>query len=245
MFFILRAQFVRVTLARGVFIGEAVTLTAAALGAFSMGIFAYALLPVVSKAFFAKEDTKTPLITNVAGIVVSVVLAVLLVYVIFPANGFSEFLAHIFKAASAEDVAIIGLPLSVSIGGIVSLLLLFLAFFKKKENRAILPEILFAFIRIPAVSILAGLAAWSTLHIFAHFFPLSITLEYNIRISFYWIAQASAAGLVGAVVYLFFAYFFKFEEFNILMSFVRAKLKKALPPKKTHSIHHEDISSAG
>lgn len=246
MFYILRAQIVRITLARGEFIGEDVTLTAAALGAFSIGIFAYALMPVVAKAFFAKEDTKTPLITNIVGMVVNVSLAALLIYVVFPYDGLLGIVSGFLKAEGAEGVAVIGLPLATAIGGITSLSLLLVAFFRKKENQKILREIVSAFIRIPLISILAGLSGWSTLYLFAYFFPTSLVFEYNFRITFYWIAQATASGLVSMFVYVLLSYLFKFDELNVLISFLRTKFtkKKVIEHMPVEHEHYEDIPPA-
>jgi len=52
--------------------------TAGALAAFAAGLPAYVLIKVLSPGFFAREDTKTPVIFAAAGVVVNIVLSLLL-----------------------------------------------------------------------------------------------------------------------------------------------------------------------
>jgi len=70
-----RAQIVRVILGYGEFSWDATRLTAAALGAFALSVFAQSLIPLFSRAFYALEDTKTPVIVNICSIGLNIALS--------------------------------------------------------------------------------------------------------------------------------------------------------------------------
>jgi putative peptidoglycan lipid II flippase len=52
--------------------------TAATLGAFLLGLAAHAMIAVLARAFYAQQDTKTPVIAGLVAVVVDCVLAVVL-----------------------------------------------------------------------------------------------------------------------------------------------------------------------
>ena len=64
---------------RGAFDAHATSLTATALLYLSLGLFAYALRDIFSRAFYALQDTVTPMINSGITIAVNIVLLVLLV----------------------------------------------------------------------------------------------------------------------------------------------------------------------
>ena len=61
------------------FTPSAVQLTAATLLAFSVGLVAHALIAVLARAFYATQDTLTPVLAAVGAVVVNTVLAVILI----------------------------------------------------------------------------------------------------------------------------------------------------------------------
>jgi putative peptidoglycan lipid II flippase len=63
---------------RGAFDRDAAEATAAALAAFAIGLPAYVLVKVLQPAFFAREDTVTPLKITAASVVTNVVLSLVL-----------------------------------------------------------------------------------------------------------------------------------------------------------------------
>lgn len=219
LFFILRAHIVRIVLGTGEFGWEATRLTAAALGAFTLGIFAYTLTPILVRAFYAKEDSKTPLIATFVGSALNIVLSVILIYFIFPKDGLLVALGKLLKVSDLSSIAIIGLPLAFSISGIVSLIVLFTAFFKDARNRIVIKEFLASFIRVGLASLAAGFAAWFSLKAFVLFSGTDTFLKIT--------AQAVLATFSAGVFYLFIVYIFRFEEFKILTQFLRSAFKKS------------------
>ena len=70
-----RAQIVRVILGYGEFSWEDTRLTAAALGAFALSIFAQSLVPLFSRAFYALQATQTPVLINVCSVGLHIALS--------------------------------------------------------------------------------------------------------------------------------------------------------------------------
>ncbi|MBO6758035.1 MAG: murein biosynthesis integral membrane protein MurJ [Roseibium sp.] len=75
---VLPHELVSVLFERGRFDGEAVNGTAAALAAFAFGLPAFVLNKVFSPGYFAREDTKTPMIFAAIAMVVNVTLSIAL-----------------------------------------------------------------------------------------------------------------------------------------------------------------------
>lgn len=74
-FFLLRAQIVRVAFGAGAFDWEDTIMTFETLGALTISIFAQATVPLLTRAFYVKQDTKTPVIISILSIALNVVLA--------------------------------------------------------------------------------------------------------------------------------------------------------------------------
>jgi putative peptidoglycan lipid II flippase len=77
---LLAEPIVRLLFERGQFTPADTLRTASALAAFAIGIPAFVAIKALTPGFFAREDTKTPLYTAVASIVVNVVLNVVFLY---------------------------------------------------------------------------------------------------------------------------------------------------------------------
>ncbi len=75
---LLRAQIVRVILGSGQFDWNATISTADALACFALGLVGQSLIPVLSRAFFAFSNTKTPFVIGVISELISIIAALLL-----------------------------------------------------------------------------------------------------------------------------------------------------------------------
>src|SRR3989344_2428686 len=76
---LLRAHIVRVVLGSGSFDWNATLLTAQKLGYFAIAISAQGLIPLMARAFYAAEDTRTPVIISISGMCITIGLALFLV----------------------------------------------------------------------------------------------------------------------------------------------------------------------
>ncbi|MCW1930286.1 MAG: murein biosynthesis integral membrane protein MurJ [Candidatus Kerfeldbacteria bacterium] len=103
---IFRAQIVRLVYGTGSFNWEDTILTAQTLGIFSLSMFAQALTPLCTRAFFAEHKARIPIILSACTLVVSVVLASVLV----------------------KPFGVYGLAAAYSIASVLRLCLLFIVF---------------------------------------------------------------------------------------------------------------------
>jgi putative peptidoglycan lipid II flippase len=78
VFFLLRAQIVRLALGAGAFDWDATIATADVMGIFAISMTFQALVPLLARAFYALQDTWTPLIAGVTAEAFNLLLAVLL-----------------------------------------------------------------------------------------------------------------------------------------------------------------------
>ena len=72
-FILLRVEIVRLVLGTGSFDFQDTFETAAALGVFSISLFAQSVVPVLARAFYSLEDTKTPVAISVTAVIINVV----------------------------------------------------------------------------------------------------------------------------------------------------------------------------
>jgi putative peptidoglycan lipid II flippase len=79
LFAIVRVEVVSLLFEDGSDGGAALSLTAATLFAFLVGLAAHSLIAVLARAFYARQDTLTPVLAAVGAVVVNVTLAVVLV----------------------------------------------------------------------------------------------------------------------------------------------------------------------
>jgi putative peptidoglycan lipid II flippase len=70
---------VQTVFVRGEFGAESAALTATALGVYALGLPGHGAIEVLARAFFARQDTRTPVILGVSGMALNVLLASLLV----------------------------------------------------------------------------------------------------------------------------------------------------------------------
>jgi len=78
LFFLLRAQMVRVLYGDGAFDWEDTILTLETFGFLIMSIFAQALIPLLTRAFYVQHDTKTPVVISSFTIALNAILSVIL-----------------------------------------------------------------------------------------------------------------------------------------------------------------------
>ncbi len=77
--FLLREPIIRLLLERGRFGLESTDAVAWALQFYALGLFAYATVEIVTRAFYALHDTLTPVLVGLASMVINIVLCLLLV----------------------------------------------------------------------------------------------------------------------------------------------------------------------
>jgi putative peptidoglycan lipid II flippase len=103
---ILRAQIVRVILGSGKFDWEDTILTFQTLGLLSLSLFAQALMPLLTRSFYALHNTKTPFYIALVSEAVNIILVLLLIK---PYGVYG--LAIAFSAASVVNMALLSIYL--------------------------------------------------------------------------------------------------------------------------------------
>lgn len=124
LIFIFRNQIIEIVLKSGRFDESSAQLASASLGLFSLGIFATSLIPLVFRAFFAFQDTKTPTIIALAAMLLNIVLSFGFVWLLSFDNFFQDFMIKFFSLEGIDNIAVLGLPLAFSIDSILQFILL-------------------------------------------------------------------------------------------------------------------------
>src|SRR3989338_3368804 len=215
--FILRAHIVRIALGSGEFGWVDTRLTAAALGLFCVGIFAHSLVPVLSRAFYAKQDTKTPVVINIAGMAVNVALSFLFVFWAFDLVWFSDMVKNFMDLYDVSNVRLLGLPFAFSVAGIADFTLLFYVISRKCENNAFVSSVYYSVFKISLSSIASGVACYGALFL----------IEPFVDTNTFWglFMQAAFASVCGAVVYLAGMFFMKSQELYSFLDIAKKRLR--------------------
>ena len=215
LFFILRAQIVRVILGTGQFSWLDTRLTAAALGIFSLSIFAQGLIPLISRAFYAFQNTRTPVLISLFSILLNICFSFLFVWILTSANIFSSFFSTILKLEGIKEIAVLGLPLAFSLANLVNFIVL-LKIFDRKIGCWQSKRILISFIKIIFATLLMGLTTYSFLYL------LNIFLVTNTFIGIF--SQAILAALAGFVIYCLAMTLLKAPEIGLITKSIKDKL---------------------
>lgn len=130
-------QIVSLLFGRGAFTGEAISMTANALFYYSIGMIAFGLRDILARAFYAQQDTKTPMINSAISVVINIVLNIIL----------------------AKYLGIGGLALATSISSIVAMVLMFVTL-RKKIGPFGLKMLARSFMKIIVASVIMGFLAY-------------------------------------------------------------------------------------
>jgi putative peptidoglycan lipid II flippase len=126
---------------RGAFTSEAVIMTSAALRFYSLGMLAFGLREVLSRAFYALQDTRTPMVNGAIAVVINIVLNLIL----------------------SRYLGIGGLALATSFSGLVATLLLFVTL-REKIGGFGMKTVFSSFCKISVASLVMGVIARSLYH---------------------------------------------------------------------------------
>jgi putative peptidoglycan lipid II flippase len=155
---------------RGAFGYEEAVLTARALSAFAVGLWSVSMVRLIVPAFYAMEDTRTPVITAAGAFVANCCFSLILMGPV-AASGDSRVadgIARLTQTLSLFNLRHAGLALSTSLAATVNLILL-VVFLRRRLGELAGREVLPSFVRsliaavamVPAVRFVAGLTDWS------------------------------------------------------------------------------------
>ncbi len=142
LFIVLRAQIVRVIYGTGKIGWEETILLFEVLAIFSISLFAQGIIPLISRAFWALHNAKTPFFTSLASVMINIILAFSL----------------------SKQYGITGLVGAFSISSIINALLLYYLI-NKKIGFIYHRKIYNPLLKISASSIIAGFFCYKTLYL--------------------------------------------------------------------------------
>ena len=123
IFIVLRAQIVRVILGSPTFSWENTRLVAASLAIFSVSILAQGMIALMSRAYYAKGDTRRPLVINLFCSIVIVILSYIFLQLFEFSSFFRYFIESILKVSDIPGTEVLMLPLAYSLGTILNFLI--------------------------------------------------------------------------------------------------------------------------
>ena len=217
LMFLLRAQIVRLILGTGQFSWADTRLTAASLGIFCFGIFAASLVPFLAKAFYSFQNTKTPVIISLASMGLNIVLSFLFVYLLSFNNFFYTFVVKFLKLEGLGNIAVVGLPLAVSISVIFQFL--FLLFSLRQEMGKIqLLSTLRSLKKVILATLFMAVITYATLWLVSFFVNMNTFVGLFI--------QTVLATIAGLAAYLFLAWLLGSLEIKNIWTSLVGQFKK-------------------
>jgi len=141
---LLRAQIVRLVLGTGNFTWTDTIQTAQTLGFFSLSLFAQSLIPLLSRSFYAFEDTKTPVIVSIFSFLVNIIGAIVL----------------------GQKFGIFGVAVAFSLASILNFIAL-LTILRFKVGYLDDKKLAWSALQISFLSLLCGLLGYLVMHIVA------------------------------------------------------------------------------
>jgi len=135
LMFIFRNQITEIVLRHGQFSKEAWQLTSASLGLYCLGMVTLALVPIILRAFFSLQDTKTPTLIAIGLMVFNIILSFYFSWFLLRnQTPLQIFLKNVFSLQNIKDISVLGLALAFSITNIFQFLLLMFFLDKKLKN---------------------------------------------------------------------------------------------------------------
>jgi len=215
----LATPIVTVLFQRGAFGHAEVALTAQALAAFTVGLWSLSIVRILVPAFYAMNDTRTPVLTAAASFVTNMCCSLMFMGPV-PVRGESVLADGIAKLATVLTVVNLrhaGLALATSVAATVNLVLLLLVLRQRLDGLGVVPllsslgrSLVAALAMVVPVRWLAGCVDWTE--------PGQIALKSGVLL---------AAVCLGMVVFCAVAYLLGEEDVRRLSRFLRERLQSS------------------
>lgn len=192
----------------GAFHESDVPMTAWALSGYAIGLTGYAAIKVLSPAFYALDDAKTPMVIAVLSIGVNAIASYF----------FMRWLSGVFVSANAPNgLGHVGVALATSSVALVNFFALAL-FMRRKIRRLNGRDIIRSFAKIAVASVVMSAVAYTSFHYLAGYF---VAKSLSVRL----IEAFVPIGLAG-VTFLIAAKILRIDELERLYAGLRRKLAR-------------------
>jgi putative peptidoglycan lipid II flippase len=194
----LRAQIIRVVLGSGQFNWEDTILTMHALTYFAISLFAQAAIPLLARAFYARQNSRMPFYVGLVSVIANIILSWRLPQLITCGN-YLETGENICRPLGID-----GLALAFSISSMINFVLLWLVL-RLELNGLDEKRVATSTIKLIAAGVISAVAIQGT----------KLLVWPYIDMSRVWgvLAQGAVAGSAGILIYLMACSFLKSEEF--------------------------------
>jgi putative peptidoglycan lipid II flippase len=203
---VLGEPIIRLIYVRGAFKEADVPMTALALAGYSIGLTGYAAIKVLSPAFYALDDAKTPMFIALGSIIVNAAASFL----------FRDWLSTVGVTPDAPSgYGHVGVALATSTVALVNFFALAI-FMKRRIKRLNGREVFSSFVRIASASLIMSAVCYFSYHALTNYFPVK-TLVIKLIEAFVPIA-------LGGLVFLGAAKLFGIAELNKLYATMKRKV---------------------
>ncbi len=220
-----RAQIVRVILGSSSFSWENTRLVAASLAIFSTSILAQGMIALMSRAYYAKGNTKTPLLINFFSSISIVFFAYSFIYIFKNYIFFQYFIESMLKVSDIAGTEVLMLPLAYSLGTILNFIIHW--YFARKEFMEGESFITKTFFQSLGASFFIGFVAYLSLNFF------SIILGTTTFLGIFF--QGFISVILGVLAGILVLYLLKNEELDDLIKTLKTKFWRAkviAPPQE-------------
>ncbi len=205
---VLGEPIIRLIYERGAFKESDVPMTAAALAGYSIGLTGYAAIKILSPAFYALNDAKTPMIIAIASIGVNFLGSYVL----------RQWLSNYgVTPETPHGYGHVGVAMATSIVALVNFFALALIL-RKRIKRLNGRDIIFAFMKIAVASAILSAVCYATYHfMFSRYGADALTLR---------IAEAFVPIALGGIAFVVAAKLLKVHEMEQLFGMLRRKFAR-------------------
>ncbi len=214
LFIVLRAQIVRTILGSGKFDWVDTRLTAACLAAFALSVTAQSLVLLFLRGYYAAGKTIKPVLISIFSAIVIIISAFFFKWLFINVEFIKEIIGLIFRISDIQNINVLVLPMSYSLGTFVNASLLWF-FFQKDFNR-FSSSLKKSFFQTLLASFIMGIFAYFSLNLWS--FILDITTFGGIFL------QGLFSGIIGLVVLVLVLKLLKNREIDEVTLTLKRKL---------------------
>jgi peptidoglycan biosynthesis protein MviN/MurJ (putative lipid II flippase) len=225
LFIVLRAQIVRVILGVGDFSWSDTRLTAAALAIFVLSLVPQSLVLLFLRSYYARGDTKKPLIVNVSSALLIIGFSVFFIKMFNTYSVFRYFIEDLLRVENIPGSVVLMLPLGYSVGMIINMIIHWTIF--EMSFKGYTMAIIRSALHTVSASVIMGTVSYQLLKVFDNIFDINTVVGIFM--------QGLLSGIGGIIVCVSILALLKNRELHDIVSTLKKKIwkTKIVPPDAT------------